>query len=73
MDVLVVNPFDPADRDHVVLEAAGEIQLRQFNLVAQDVIDPAHVTAVRAYDFEVFLDERNVNHVYLQQFGLSCR
>jgi hypothetical protein len=39
MDVLVIDPFDPADRDHVVLEAAGEIQLRQLDLVAQDVID----------------------------------
>lgn len=58
--MLVVHPLDPADRDHVVLEPAGEIQLGQFDLAALHMVDAADMFAVRADDFEVFLDERGV-------------
>lgn len=61
MDVLI-DALDPADRDHVVFEAACEVQLGQFDLVADDVIDAADVFAVGTDDFEVFADLRGVYH-----------
>jgi len=59
---VLVHVIDPADRDHVVLEAAGEIELGQFDLVAVDVIDPTDVLAVGTDDFEVFADLAGVYH-----------
>ena len=61
MDVLV-DMVDPADRNHVVFEAAGEVQLGQFDQVADDVIDPADMFAVGTDDFVVFADLRGVYH-----------
>ena len=45
MDMFVVHPFDPADRNHMVFEAAGEIEFGEFNLVAEDMIDATDVAA----------------------------
>ena len=66
MDVLI-DMVDPADRNHVVFEAAGEIQLGQFDLVADDVIDAADVAAVGTDDFEVFADLRCIYHEFSPQ------
>jgi hypothetical protein len=51
----------------MVFEAAGQIQFGQFDLVANDVIDPADMFAVGTDDFEVFADLTRVYH------GGSCR
>lgn len=61
MDV-VVDVIDPADRDHMVFEAAGQVHLGQFDLIAQNVIDPSDVAAVGTDDFLVFLDSVGVYH-----------
>ena len=66
MDVLI-DVMDPADRDHVVFEAAGEVEFGQLDLVADDVVDATDVLAVGADDFEVFADLSRVYH------GGSCR
>lgn len=55
MDMLI-HVIDPADRDHVVLEPAREIQLGQFDPVADDMVDATDMLAVGADDFEVFAD-----------------
>jgi hypothetical protein len=60
---VLIDMVDPAEGDHVMFEAAGEIELGQFDLVADDVVDTAHMLAVRPDDFEVFLDLRDVYHV----------
>ena len=57
---MLIHAIDPADRDHVVLEAACEIELGQFDLVTEDVVDATDVTAVRTDDFQMFLDQRGV-------------
>jgi len=62
-----VDVMDPADRDHVVLESADEVEPGQFDPVADDVIDATDVLAVGADDFEVFAD---LSRVYV---GGSCR
>lgn len=59
-DLFVFDVTDPNDRGHVVSESAGEIEPGQFDPVAEDVIDPAEMTAVGADDFEVFLDQGEV-------------
>ena len=41
-----IHVIDPADGDHVVFEAAGQVQLGQFDLVSDDVIDAPDVLAV---------------------------
>ena len=66
MDVLI-DMIDPADRDHVVFETAGEVEFGQLDLVADDVVHTADMLAVGADDFEVFTDLGRVYH------GGSCR
>lgn len=63
--MFIIDALDPADRDHMVLEAAGQIQFGQLNLVAEDVIDAADMAAVRTKDFKMFSDEGGVHHEYL--------
>ena len=75
MDVLI-DMMDPADRYHVVFEAAGEVELGQFDLIADDVVDPPDVLAVGTDDFEVFADLRRVYHAgscRLQLVGKTAR
>lgn len=66
-----VDVIDPADRDHVVFEARGEVQFGQFDPVAMDVIDAADVAAVGADDFEAFAEQREVYHGELLTFRTS--
>jgi hypothetical protein len=61
MDVLI-DMMDPADGDHVVFEAAGEIEPGQFDLVADDVVDATDMLAVGTDNFEVFADLGRVYH-----------
>ncbi len=64
---MLIDMVDPADRDHMVFEAAGEIEPGQFDLIADDVVDAPDMLAVGADDFEVFADLIRVYH------GGSCR
>lgn len=66
-----VDVVDPADRDHVVLEAGAEIQPGQFDLVAVDMVDAADMAAVGADDFEAFAEQREVYHGELLTFRTS--
>ena len=61
--LVLVDLFDPAQRDQVVFEAAGKVQLGQFDLGPDDVVDAADVFAVRADDFHVFGDLGRVHHL----------
>jgi hypothetical protein len=47
---------DPAERDQVVPEAGPEVELRQFDIVAEDMVDLADMTAVGTHDFHMLGD-----------------
>ena len=66
-----VDVVDPADRDHVVFEASGEVKPGQFDLVADNMVDPADVLAVGADDFEVFADLSWVYHGRLRSVAAA--
>lgn len=68
---VLVHVIDPADRDHVVLKAGGEVQLRKFDHIAMDMVDATDVLAVGADDFEVFADGGRVYHGVLRTTGMS--
>ena len=68
---VLVDVIDPADRDHVVLQAGGEVELRKFDHVAVDMVDATDVLAVRADDFEVFANGGRVYHGALRATGMS--
>jgi len=44
--LIVVDAINPGDRDHVMLEACAKIELREFNLITNEVIDAPHVFSV---------------------------
>ena len=61
MDVLI-DVMDPADRNHMVFEAAGEVEFGQFDLVSDDVVHATDMLPIGADNFEVFADLGRVYH-----------
>jgi hypothetical protein len=66
--LVVVDIFHPLQRDQVVLEAAAQVQLGQFDLAADHMVHAADMAAVRTDHFLVFADLRGSIICRLQGF-----